>query len=95
MPAGKAGVVLDFGRQGQLSQRQGAGDAVFVRIGPLEYQGLQFRTSGVNGRRPGSRAAADDDHFFRHEFRFRLRGLNPTLCAREACAYTHIAVARL
>ena len=64
----KAGVVLHFGRQGQLSQRQGAGDPVFRGIGPLEHQGLQFRASGVNGRRPGGRAAADDDQFFRHGF---------------------------
>ena len=64
----EAGVVLHFGREGQLTQGQGAGNAVLVGIGPLEDQGLEFRASGVNGGSPGSRAAADDNQFFRHGF---------------------------
>ena len=40
---GKAGIVLHLGRQGQLPQRQGAGQAVLLGDGPLEDQRLAGR----------------------------------------------------
>ena len=63
---GKAGIVLDLGRQGQLAQRQGAGQAVLLGDGPLEDQRLQGGSGGVDGGRPGGGSAADDDDFFGH-----------------------------
>ena len=64
---GKAGIVLDLGRQGQLAQRQRAGQAVLLGDGPLEDERLQGGSGRVDRGRPSGGAAADDDDFFGHE----------------------------
>ena len=68
--AGKAGIVLHLGRQGQLAQGQGAGQAVFFGDGALEHERLQGGSGRIDGGRPRGGAAADDDDFFGHEMTF-------------------------
>ena len=68
----KAGIVFHFRGQRQLPQRQRARHLVFRRVGPFKHQGLQFRTSGVNGGRPSRRAAADDNEFLDHDLSFPI-----------------------
>ena len=63
---GKAGIVFHFGCQGQLAQRQRAGQTVFFGDGPLEDQRLQVGAGRVDGGRPSGGTAADDDDFFGH-----------------------------
>ena len=52
---GKAGVILHFGRQGQLAQRQSAGQTVFLGEGPFEDQRLQCCAGGSRWRPPRRR----------------------------------------
>ena len=63
---GKAGVVLDLGRERKLSQRQRAGQPVLFGDGAFEHQRLQLRPRRVNRGGPAGRSAANDDHMLRH-----------------------------
>ena len=95
---GKAGVVFHLGRQRQLSQRQSAGQAVFLGDGPFENQRLECGSGGVDGGRPGGGSAADDDDFFRHWLKLlvptlRVERTAATLCDRS-CNVVHRNVAK-
>ena len=69
----EAGVVLDFGRERELPQRQRAREAVLFGDRPFEHERLELCPRRVNGRRPTGRSAPNDDHLFRHDAPVSLR----------------------
>ena len=66
MAGRKAGIVLDLRREVELSQRQRAGDAVVLRLGPFEDERLQVRAGRIDRGGPAGGAAADDDNMLGH-----------------------------
>ena len=62
----EAGIVLDFGRERELPERQRAGQPILFGDGALEHERLEFRPRGIDRGRPAGRPAADDDHILSH-----------------------------